>query len=626
MPHFRKNKLALSIALISVTLAGCSITPKPFTIDEQRILMRQDRIKAQSDVEPIGDFLSLHEAVARGLKYNLNHRTKILEHAIATGTYEVSKFDMLPKVLASAGYNYRNNYFTTRATDSVTGEPSLNNPFISSEKTYGQTGLMLSWSLLDFGVSYFNARQNADRIIVASERRRRTMHVLVQDIQAAYLRAAAAQKLKKQIENTIAEATLALKNSVQVEKDGLRPPLDALKYQKALLDNVKILETIDLELGTAKVELNLLINLPAKESLRLEDPDDLTVPNDYSHEDTEEFEVRAILANAELNESIYNARIAVEETRKSLLRLFPGLTFNVGPQRSDNEYYVNKSWVEGSANISFNLWNLLSAPETIELAEQNSELAAQKRMTVQMAVISQVHLSKIQLNNSSHIYKRSAEIDAVNTRISRITSAKYTEGAASRAEKVAADAAAIVSKLQKYQALSQLFAASGKMQASTGMEPYFESLDEIPLFDMTNKVASSFREWNSGLMPVMPESVPTELPVLTTLIMPEDPSIEMPVVRPKKSNSDSQNQQPNGKKSSKKDAPLFGNILKPWAATSTAKNSNTNKDQVPNQKAPKPISPFQRWGTPPSGGAAKKTSTVSESGSGAVVNTVANNK
>jgi hypothetical protein len=67
--------------------------------------------------------------------------------------------------------------------------------------------------------------------------------------------------------------------------------------------------------------------------------------------------------------------------------------------------------------------------------------------------------------------------------------------------------------------------------------------------------------------------------------------------------------------------------LKPWAATSTAKNSNTNKDQVPNQKAPKPISPFQRWGTPPSGGgAAKKTSTVSESGSGAVVNTVANNK
>jgi outer membrane protein TolC len=400
MPHFRKNKLALSIALISVTLAGCSITPKPLTIDEQRILMRQDRIKAQSDVEPIGDFLSLHEAVARGLKYNLNHRTKILEQAIATGTYEVSKFDMLPKVLASAGYNYRNNYFITNSTGAYSGNPSGSaEPFVNSEKQYGQAGLMLSWSLLDFGVSYFNARQNADRIIVASERRRRTMHVLVQDIQAAYLRAAAAQKLKKQIENTIAEATLALKNSVQVEKDGLRPPLDALKYQKALLDNVKILETIDLELGTAKVELNLLINLPAKESLRLEDPDDLTVPNDYSHEDTEEFEVRAILANAELNESIYNARIAVEETRKSLLRLFPGLTFNVGPQRSDKEYYVNKSWVEGSANISFNLWNLLSAPETIELAEQNSELAAQKRMTVQMAVISQVHLSKIQFHS-----------------------------------------------------------------------------------------------------------------------------------------------------------------------------------------------------------------------------------
>jgi outer membrane protein TolC len=363
---------------------------------------------------------------------------------------------------------------------------------------------MLSWSILDFGVSYFNARQNADRIIVASERRRRTMHVLVQDIQSAYLRAAAAQKLKNSIDNTIAEANAALKNSNKVERGGLRPPLDALKYQKALLDNIKILETINLELSTAKVELNQLINLPANENLRLEDPDNLIVPNAYTHERTEEFEARAILANADLKESIYNARIAVEETRKSMLRLFPGLTFNIGPQTSNNSYYINKNWIEGSANLSFNLWNLLSAPATISLANQNQELAAQKRMMVQMAIISQVHLSKIQLGNSNQIYKRAAEIDLVDGRISKVTAARYKTGAASQAEKVAADASYIISKLRKYQALSQLFAASGKMQATTGMEPHFESLDDISLAEMTSKVRESFVTWNSGMLPALP--------------------------------------------------------------------------------------------------------------------------
>jgi outer membrane protein TolC len=515
MPNFKRTKLASSIALLSIGLAGCSFMPKPLTMGEQQSLLQLDRLRAQSQVEPVGDLLTLNEAVARGLKYNLDHRSKLLEQAIAIGAYDVSKYDMLPRVLASAGYNYRNNYFITNATGAYSGNPSgAAEPFVNSDKQYGQTGLMLSWSLLDFGVSYFNARQNADRIVVASERRRRTMHVLVQDIQAAYLRAAAAQKLKADIESTISEATVALQNSNKVEKEGLRPPIDALKYQKALLDNIKILETIDLELSTAKVELNQLINLPAKVNLKLEDPDTLAVPNSYSNADTEEFEVRAIVANADLKESIYNARIAVEETRKSMLRLFPGLTFNIGPQSSNNSYYINKNWVEGAANVSFNLWNLLSAPAVISLADQNQDLAAQKRMMIQMAIISQVHLSKIQLGNSSRLYARSAQIDSVDGRIAKITAAKFKEGSASQAEKVAADASYIVSKLRKYQALSQLFAASGKMQATTGMEPHFDSLDDTSLKDMTLKVGDSFKTWNSGTLPALPSDPATVPPAI----------------------------------------------------------------------------------------------------------------
>ena len=500
----RLNPLVLSLSIATIGLSGCSFMPKPLSTDEQQYMLDQDRIQATKDVEPVGNLLTLDEAVARGLKYNLDHRSKMLEQAIALGTSDLSKWDMLPKVLATAGYNYRNNYFITNATDSVTGQQSLSNPFISSAKDYGMGGLTLNWSLLDFGVSYFNARQNADRIIVASERRRRTMHVLVQDIQAAYLRAAAAQKLRGDIEATVKSASKALANSQKTEKDGLKEPEDALKYQKSLLDNIKILETIDQELSTAKIELCQLINLSPATPIKLEDPDKLVVPNNYNNTATQEFELRALMANADLKESIYNARIAVEETRKSMLKLFPGLTFNIGPQTTNNSYYINKNWVEGAANISFNLWNLLMAPSAIKLADQNQDLAQQKRMMMQMAIVSQVYLSKLQLDNSYRLYKRSADIDTVDARLAKIVGGKFKTGAASDAEKVAADASSIVSKLRKYQALSQLFAASGKLQATTGMEPHFDTVDDIPLPEMTGLVKTHFSSWNSGKLPALP--------------------------------------------------------------------------------------------------------------------------
>jgi outer membrane protein TolC len=501
MNKLNVGKISVVAAIFSFGLVGCFTTPKHLQVDEQLQMLSEDRIKAQKNVEPVGSLLSFNEAVARGLKYNLDHRAKLLEQAIALGAYDLSKFDMLPKILTTAGYNYRNNFFITDARGAYTGNPSLNEPFVSSARESSQYGLALNWNILDFGVSYFTARQNADRILVASERRRRTMHVLVQDIQSAYLRAAAAQKLKNDIEATIKDATDALESSRKGEVRGLKSPLEALRYQKTLLDNIKILSLIDQDLSTARVELNQLINLPAKSNFKLEDPDLLPVPHAYTNAQVEDFELRAMVANADLKESIYNARIAVQETRKSLLRLFPSLTFNTGPQRSTNSYYINKEWVESSANISFNFWNLLSAPAAINNATQNKELAAQKRMMMQMAILSQVHLSKIQLGNTNALYQQSSQIDTVDKRIAEITTQKFQQGKASKAEKVSADSSYIISKLRKYQALSQLFAASGKMQATTGLEPHFKSLDEVSLPELTTRVKETFTAWNSGKLP-----------------------------------------------------------------------------------------------------------------------------
>lgn len=517
------KKLGGAIAMC-LLVTGCSLTPEPITKADQEELLRQDRLNAFKGVEPVGPQLTLHEAVARGLKYNLELRARRMEQAIAMGAAEISSYDMLPQITANAGYNYRNNYFVTEAVGYYSGNPSLSEPFVNSSKDYWVGGAMLSWNLLDFGVSYYTAKQNADRVLVASEKRRRVMHLLAQDIQIAYLRAASAQKLKDDIESTIKTATVALSQTQQGRNEGLSNPLDTLRYQKAVLDNLKILETIEQELATARVELNELINLPPNSHYLLEDPDMLLPPNAYAQTSVEEFEVRALAHNADLKEGIYNARIAMVETRKSMLRLLPGLSFNVGPQVTDNQFWINQNWVEGAAQFSFNLWNILLAPKVLDQANANEALAVNNRMIMQMAVVSQVYLSKIDLDNAYKLYRRSAQIDQVDSRIAGITARNEREGTASKAERVAADASAILSKLRKYQALAALYAASSRLQATSGLEPDIGSVDDMSLRDLSAIVRQTYQQWNEGQLPPVDFVAAKQPPVPTDAVADPEPT------------------------------------------------------------------------------------------------------
>ena len=490
---------SFAVAGISALLTSCALQPTPMPGDEQMALLKNDNAQARINVEPLVGELTLEEAMARGIKYNLDHRVRMMEQSVAIGQYEISQYDMLPKLTASAGYSWRNNYLVTNAVNSVTGQPSLADPYISSAKEFNTFGLALSWNILDFGVSYYNAKQNADRVLVAMERRRKAMHLIMQDVQSAFWRAASAQKLQKNIQQTITMAEKALKDSGKVEQENLSKPLDALRYQKNLLDNMRTLETIEAELSAAKVELATLINLPPGTALKIKEPRFDMAPGGIGNIQIETLEQLALLNNADLRESIYNARITVAETRKAIVRMLPGINFSYGPQYTDNSYYINKSWTELSANISGNLISMIfQGPKVINQGEAEKALAGERRMAVQMAVLGQVHLAKQQYENAKRLYSRSKTIAEVDGRIASVTAGAEKEGATSRADLVAARSSEIVSELRKYQTLAQLYASSGRLQATLGYEPELGDIQGAPLKEVEKQVSLSVKDWNNG--------------------------------------------------------------------------------------------------------------------------------
>jgi outer membrane protein TolC len=486
------------IAVSCAVLSACAIKPEPLGIAEQKLQLSIDREMARKDVETLSQPLTLDQAIARAIKYNLDHRVRMMEQSVAIGQLDLSRFDMWPQAMASAGYTTRNKPLISEATNSVTGQPSLSDPFISSAQSYWNLSLGLSWNLLDFGAGYFNAKQNANRVLIAGERRRRAMHLLMVDVQNAYWRAASAQALKHDIVRTVGLAEEALKNSSKAEQSDIRQPIDAVRYQKNILENLRNIDIIQSELGSAQIELANLINLPPSTEIKFATPAFTATKTAVTALPIEVLEEVALINNADLRETFYNVRIAASETRKAMLRLLPGINLNWGPNYTTNSYIINQAWNAGAVSIGWNMLNALMMPAIKSQGEAQEALSVQRRMAMQMTVLGQVHLARLQYENAARVLERSSALANADRKIEKFTVDGAASGTQSQAEMVAAQTVSIISEMRRYQAIAQLYAANGRMQASLGFEPNLSDIQNTSLEDLTSQVATAMSQWQTG--------------------------------------------------------------------------------------------------------------------------------
>ena len=169
--QFKLKRLATLIGAITL-FAGCAVVPEQLTDSEVRNRVNSDQALLYVEQEQVFKPISFEEAVARALKYNLDYRLKLMESALASGLANLSRYDMLPNLLANAGYASRNNDSGGNSVDIDTGQRTLSNS-TSQERNRQLASAEFSWNMLDFGVSYFRAKQQADQYLIAEERRRR---------------------------------------------------------------------------------------------------------------------------------------------------------------------------------------------------------------------------------------------------------------------------------------------------------------------------------------------------------------------------------------------------------------------------------------------------------------------
>ena len=460
----------VTTASMLILLSACSMTPHPFTEAEFAAKGDADRTAMFAHSEPLTRPLTLADAVARVLRDNLDARAKMMEEAVAMGQLDLDRFDLLPHLVASGGYVGRSDHATVTSRNAVTLQPALSDPYYSTDRDRKVGDLTMSWNVLDFGVSWYTAHQNADRALITAERRRKAVAGLTQEVRFAFWRAAAAQQLNSSVERTIATADRALDDAKEVEAEQLRNPLDALRYRKTLLANLFELETIQQELGTAKAELAALINLPPGEDYMIAVPAEATMAVPPWNLPVEQMEVAAFISNPDLREQVYQTRVSADETRKAFLKILPGINLSAGRHADSNTFLVNNYWNEASAQLSWNLMNIASAPDQIHFARTNEKLTEARRLALRMAVLAQVHVSRTQYDNAVHQYRRADQAYEVERELADIMGKRQESDAQSVLDRVSSETSAIAAELRRYQLYALAQSALGRMQATMGID------------------------------------------------------------------------------------------------------------------------------------------------------------
>jgi outer membrane protein TolC len=494
--------------LAAFMLSACGITPKPLTAQELVEKAASDRDAMFNQGVAITHPLTLSEAIARTLRFNLDKRSKMMEEALALGQLDVSRYDLLPRLVAEGGYVGRTDHATTSSTNSQTGQPALGFPYYSLDENRAVGDLTLSWNVLDFGVSWYTAHQNADRSLIAAERRRKATAALVQEVRLAYWRAASSQKLNSVVQASIAAAEKAMNDAHKVENEDLRNPLDSLRFQKALLDNLRQLEAIQLELATAKASLTALINVPYTQDYSLAVPDPKQMSIATWSMPIEQMEDIAFVNNPELREEIYQSRIVALETRKTIIKLLPGISFAGGGQYDSNSFLQHNIWGQASAQLSMNIMNLFSAPTQIKYAETNESLAEARRLALRMAVLAQIHISRIQYESAVQQYKRADQAYSIERRLAQTTASRQENDAQSILDRVSSETAAIAAELRFYDTYAQSQSALGRMEAAMGVELIPATVNTTNLDDLSAAVSSRLATLDRGIIPTDPDMAP----------------------------------------------------------------------------------------------------------------------
>ncbi len=454
---------------LSLLLAGCAVSPQVLTEEEIAGFTAENLERLAAQQAPITGPVSLYEAMARALKYNLDFRVEQMKEALAVSEAALTSWEMLPKLVANAEASRRSNDPGGRSISLITGIQSLE-PSRSTERTTLTADLTFSWNILDFGLSWVRAKQAADKVLIAAERRRKAVNRIMEDVRTAFWRAASGQRLSGALSRLERRVQRALRAARRMARSGETTPLTALTYERELVQIRRQIRQLEAELKTAKVQLAALMNVPPGARFTLRIPKHRRLPN-VARMDVKRMIATALKNRPELREAAYRQRINQAEAEAALLELLPGIAPYVAANVDANELLYNNSWVTWGAKASWNLMRLFRYPARKKSIEARDKVLKAQALALTMAVMTQVHIARVRYLAQRRIYASAGEYLDVQRRILRQVKAARDTDAASEQTLIREEMNTLLARARYDVAYADLQNALAGLYASMGLDP-----------------------------------------------------------------------------------------------------------------------------------------------------------
>lgn len=468
-----KMRPVVMLSIFGMLSSGCAIQPEALTPEDLALFAADKRQRVTADQEPLSGPLTLQEAMARAIKYNLDKEVEVMQAMVAEQTLRVAHFSLLPAAVSDSGYADRNNYSGGSSVQIIgptqLGPESLTSS-TSSERNVRSADIKFSWHILDFGLSYIRARQAADEVLIAEETQRRVITRMLENVRTAYWRAVSATRLSDRLRSMEARVKRALEDSRSLEESGSASPLSALNYERELVEIQRELRKLAGDLSSAKAQLAALTNLDPGKPYEIVIPHNYVAPKDVGM--TAEGMISAALENrSELREVAYRKRINAHDADAAILKMLPGISFEASPAWNSNSFLYNSNWVAWGAQASWNLINVFSYPARRAEVESKDALLDTRALAVTMAVMTQVHVSRARLYHARRDFETAQRFYDVQQKILKHIRNSLDGGKISEQTAIREEMNTLVAMVKRDMAFAEVQSAAAGLLASMGFVP-----------------------------------------------------------------------------------------------------------------------------------------------------------
>ena len=458
----------------TLALGACALSPTP--MDDSEIKMRAQNGIARVDYgqEPVTSAVDLYEAMARALKYNLDQRVEEMDAALRLRELNLAHAGLLPNVVAASGYAARNNDNASNSVNILTGVESLATS-TSQERRIGTADIAFSWNILDFGLSYVRARQASDKYLIAQEMRRRVVNRIVEDVRTAYWRVVSADSLIVKLRRLEHRIWRAQANSRASATERQTSPIAAATYERELVEIKRTIQELQRDLSVARTQLSALMNL--RPGTRFSVVGARRLGALALHLPLPKLIETALANRPEIRDVWYRRRINEQEYSAALLELLPGLSPYAGTNYDSNDFLYNSNWVSWGAKASWNVIRVFQYPARREVVDAQERLLDARELAVIMAIITQVHVSRIRYYQFAKELATANEYLAAQNRLMDLMRAEAAASRISEQTLIREEMNTLVAEARRDIAHASLQNAFAGVHTSVGLDPYGSEID-----------------------------------------------------------------------------------------------------------------------------------------------------